>query len=126
VGWLATAIGPALAVTLPFLLWQPEAFFRSLVLLHLRTPFRPDALTYSAWLVQRGGAPLPAATGFAALAIGVLLGITRAARSPAGFATSIALCYAAFFPFSKQAFANYYFVVVAALCCAIAASEERA
>jgi hypothetical protein len=43
------------------------------------------------------------------------------ARSPAGFAGSMAFCLGMFFAFNKQAFCNYYYLVLGLLCCALAA-----
>jgi hypothetical protein len=47
----------------------------------------------------------------------------RAERTPAGFAGAIALCFFVFFAFSKQAFANYYYMVIAAMCVSVVAEK---
>jgi len=58
--------------------------------------------------------------------IGVVLGLIRAPRSPAGFAAATAFTFILFFAFAKQAFCNYYFLVIGMLCAALAASDRRA
>lgn len=115
----------ALAVSLPLIAWNVSAFVRDVVTIHIHQPFRQDSLSYLAWLARYGGAHPPTALAFAAALAGVALGLWRAARSPAGFAATVALVYLGFFAFNKQAFCNYYFFVLGALCCAIAASGNE-
>lgn len=124
-GTVLRATTVALAVSLPFILWNVSAFTYDVVTLHIHQPFRQDALSYLAWLAREGGVPLPTALAFAAALAGMALGLWRAARTPAGFAATVALVYLGFFAFNKQAFCNYYFFVVGALCCAIAASGSE-
>ena len=119
------AMTVALAVSVPFIVWNVSAFIRDVVTVHIHQPFRQDALSYLAWLARDGGVPPPTALAFAAALAGVALGLWRAARSPAGFAATVALVYLGFFAFNKQAFCNYYFFVLGALCCAIAASGSK-
>ena len=116
-----TALGVALIVTLPLALWNAAAFWHSVVVVQFLQPARPDALAYPAWLVP----DLPAVAtfaGFLALIAAIGLGLWRTPRTPAGFTAAVALAYFAFFAFSKQAFANYYFFVIGALCVAVAAT----
>jgi hypothetical protein len=113
------------AVTLPFVLWNPQAFWKSVVTVQQLGPFRWDALTYLVWYGLRGhpwvAQPSVAflCTTFAVL-IALGLALWRAPRTPLGFAAALALAALVFFAFNKQAFANYYFFVIGALCCAIA------
>jgi DNA-binding CsgD family transcriptional regulator len=123
--WLSWVLAPAAVITLPFLLWDAEAFMRSVVLVHLGMPFRPEALTFSSWLISVGRERLPTAAGFITFGVTSAACLWRVARTPAGFAASVALCYATFFAFGRQAFANYYYFVLAALCCAVAAVPAR-
>lgn len=116
--------GVALAtiVTVPFVIWDLDAFMRSVVALQIEQPFRRDALSYLVALTRPGDAAplwlLPIAVGLA-----YLLALVRAPRTPAGLAAATGLVFFAFFAFNKQAFANYYFLVIALLATAAALSD---
>lgn len=116
----ATAV--VAVVSLPLALWDPKAFFFTLVLAHLGVPFRPDALTYLAMLggshEQRVGA---LTLGVLATAIG--LAVWRSPRTPAGFASALLLLYFAFFAFGAHAFCNHYYFIIGILCVAASASR---
>ena len=56
-----------------------------------------------------GHAAPSAAVAFVAAAIAVGLSIWRLPRTPAGFASAVAVTFFVFFAFNKQAFCNYYF-----------------
>jgi hypothetical protein len=109
----------ALIVTLPMVLWDFQAFWRSAVILQFRQPFRNDALSYLAWMGEsfwsKGAVVL---IPFLALFASIALVLWR--RRSIGFAAAVAFCFLLFFAFNKQAFANYYFFVVGAMACAIA------
>ena len=131
--WLRTlwpALLVAAAVTLPFVVWNPQAFWKSVVTVQQLGPFRWDALTYLVWYGLRGhpwvAQPSVAflCTAFAVL-LALGLALWRAPRTPLGFAAALALAALVFFAFNKQAFANYYFFVIGALCCAIASCGPR-
>lgn len=111
------------AVTIPFALWEPGSFFRSVVRFQALQPFRPDSLSFMAYLAEDGAPTLPSWLSFALVPAGLALALWRAPRTAQGYAASCALVLLLFFGVAKQAFCNYYFVVVAALCCALAASE---
>jgi uncharacterized membrane protein len=115
----AAALGAA--VTLPFVLWNPAAFWKSVVALQFHQPFRPDALSVLSWWAGRGHAQPPALISFAVALIGSALALWRLPRSAAGFAMAIAVTFMGFFAFNKQAFCNYYFFVIGALCASLAA-----
>ncbi len=116
----AMAVAVAGVITLPFLVWDPGGFWRSLIALQVQQPFRADALSYPAWL-RLDNPTLGAALGFAAIVPAGALAIVRAARTPSGFAATVGVVYLFFFAFNKQAFANYYYFIIGALCCAVAA-----
>ncbi|MCY0996977.1 hypothetical protein OWM54_07450 [Myxococcus sp. MISCRS1] len=122
-GFLWRAAATALAVSLPFALPDPKAFFHSVVALHIHQPFRVDSLSYLAAWVAKGHPTPPLWIPFAAVAAALGLSLWRAPRTPAGFAAATALTYATFFAFNKQAFCNYYYFVVATLCLAVAATR---
>jgi hypothetical protein len=115
---LLVALAVAAAITVPFAVAAPGAFWHAVVALQAKQPFRPDALAFPAALVALGAPQLPGWIALVATAGAVLLALRRAPRSPAGFAAAVAATYLAFFAFNKQAFCNYYSFVVAALCCA--------
>jgi hypothetical protein len=109
------------AVTLPFFLWNPAAFWRSVVTLQFHQPFRTDALSVLSWWAARGHDQPPALIAFLAAGIASSLALWRLPRTPAGFSAAIAITFFAFFVFNKQAFSNYYFFVIGALYATLAA-----
>lgn len=117
--WLLVTLA-ALAVTLPFFLWNPQAFWNSVFAAQLRQPFRPDALSFLAGL----HAFTPDWTraswiGFAALTIAAFFSIRRKLQ----FFAAIAFCLFVFFAFGRQAFANYYYLILGAIACQCCAPE---
>jgi hypothetical protein len=109
------------AVTLPFVLWDPRAFWISVVTLQFHQPFRGDALSVLAWWASRGHAEPPVFVSFVAAIAASVLTLWRLPRTPAGFGTAISLTFLAFFVVNKQAFCNYYFFVIGALYASVAA-----
>jgi hypothetical protein len=109
------------ACILPFALWHPNAFMRSVVWLQTLEPFRTDSLSFLSWADRNGwgrGSFLWA-VGAGVLAAVTSLFATR--NTPSGFAASAAITMFAMFAFGSKAFCNYYYFVIGALCCAIAA-----
>jgi uncharacterized membrane protein len=119
---IAKAVAVAAVVTLPFVLWDPAGFWRSVVQFQFMQPLRIDALSYLAWNARVTHLPVSPAMPFIALAVAVALLLWRCPRTPAHFAAATALSSLVFFAFNKQAFCNYYYFVVATACCAAAAS----
>jgi hypothetical protein len=113
-------------VTLPFLLWSPGAFWRSVVTLQFDQPFRTDALSYLAWWAARGHEQPSGLISFAAAGLASAISVWRLPKTAAGFAATIAVTFFAFFVFNKQAFCNYYFFVVGALAVTLAAWRSPA
>lgn len=120
-GWRAAAV--ALLVSAPLALWDPGAFWWSVVKLQLHQPFRADALSYLAWYARVTGTQLSPSLAFLAVVPLTVLGLWRAPRTPSGYAAAVALVLFGFFAFNKQAFCNYYFMVLGALCVSVAAVE---
>lgn len=112
------------AVTLPFALWNPEAFYRVLSNFS-RVPPIPDSLSYSTWLILDGGpyiAPVfDLMIAFAALGLAMWL----APRSPSAFAGAVAAMYFVLFLFSVNSFCNYYYMVLGLLCIAVAFADPQ-
>ena len=120
---IAKAIAIAAAVTLPFVVWDPHGFWRSVVALQFREPFRLDSLSVVAALGQAGWAPPPIvllAVPMTALAAGVAIAWRFAPRTPSGFAVSLGFVLLLLFLFSKKAFCNYYYLVIAAFSASVA------
>jgi hypothetical protein len=121
------ALAVAGAVALPFVLWGPPAFLNSVVSLQLGLPFRPDSLSFPAWLAQDGVQRLPTWLAWVALAAIVVVALWRWRHTePATFAVMGALALLVFFSLNRQAFCNYYFLVIGALACGLAAVESSA
>jgi hypothetical protein len=121
------ALAIATALSLPFVLWDPAGFWRSVVWLQFQEPMRPDSLSMLSLIVHAGwSVPRIAQTvaPLLALAMGVAVSFRCAPRTPAGFALAIGVSFLLMFAFSKKAFCNYYFFVLAALATSVAASRE--
>ncbi len=119
------AAATAAVVTLPMVLWNPQAFWHSAIDVQIANPFRIDSLNFAVWWMKLGHAQ-PA--GWISFVLGAMAAIIVAWRGPktvAGFAGGVAVIYLTFFALSKQTFCNYYFLVVGALCCAVAASGKK-
>ena len=112
------------AVTLPFVLWNPAAFWNSVVALQFHQPFRTDALSVLAWWASKGHEQPSASIAFVMAGLASGLAVWRLPRSAAGFSAAVALTFFAFFLFNKQAFCNYYFFVIGAMCMSLAAYGE--
>ena len=122
---LAKAAALALAITLPFFLWNPRAFYRAVVAFQFLQPFRLDALSYLVWIHHN----YPQLTierwaPFLSIVPAIAFALWRCARTPAGFAAAVTFVYLIFFAFNKQAFANYYYFVIATACWSAAAQAE--
>jgi hypothetical protein len=114
--WKSMAVG--VAVTLPFFLWSPSAFANSV--LNIREVYRLDCLSLLAYFANTGVVTLSKWSGIVAIIPVVLIGVWRAPRTPAGFATLVAATHFTVYIFSTHAFCNEYYNVVGSLCVAIA------
>lgn len=122
-----TALGVAAAVTLPFVLWDPAGFWKSVVYVQAIEPLRRDALSYLAWMAAQGtelSATVQSLAPIAAVAIGLALTWLCLPRSPAGLSIGLALILFLVFAVGKKAFCNYYFLVLAGLAFGVAAADE--
>ena len=89
---LAQAAAVALAITLPFFLWDPRAFYWVVVAFQFLQPFRLDALSYLVWLHHT----YPRLTigwwvPFVSVVPAIALALWRCPRTPAGFAAAVTL-----------------------------------
>lgn len=106
----------AAATIVPFLLWSPTQFVRSVALWQFRQPFFEDALSYTTMVWRLTGLRLGAWPGFLAVGAATVLAWRYAPRSPSGFVGAATLAMLAFFAFNKQAFCNYYTLVAGMGC----------
>lgn len=122
---MAKAACVALLLTVPFFFWNPDSFWRSVVLFQFIQPLRIDALSHLVWMHNR----LPRFdivrwTPFALLLPTTAFALWKAERSPAGFAAALTLVYLTFVAFNKQAFYNYYYFTVATAWWAAASAAD--
>lgn len=117
---LSVALLGAALLLLPFALWDADGLYRSLVEFQLRQPFRPDALSWPAEIVSRGGPRLPVWPAFALAALALAYGTDRRGDLAQALLAA-AFAWLVFVVFNKQAFLNYYWLGVGLLCAALAA-----
>jgi hypothetical protein len=106
--------GLATALTLPFFLVDPGAFWKAIVEYQLIQPFRADSVSLLVSSVNAFGWPPPWTYGVLPLLGGGLTALAlalRAPRTPAAFAAAVGLALLVTILLSKQAFMNYYFLV---------------
>lgn len=106
---LGLSLAIALATTLPFALWNFRALWHDLVLFHLATPARQDALSFVIPF------PLYAKIGPLLLLVFMVWAVRRGTHHGAMFAAAYGLALMLFVSASKQAFLNYYFLIGQAL-----------
>jgi hypothetical protein len=107
-------VGLAAAVTLPFFLVDPAAFWKAIVQYQLIQPFRSDSVSLLVSSVNTFGWPPPwtyAVLPFVGGGLIALVLALRAPRTPSAFAASFGLTLLVTILLSKQAFMNYYFLV---------------
>jgi uncharacterized membrane protein len=115
----------AAVVTLPFFLWNPQAFWRSVVVFQFLQPLREDSLSHVVWIHKYfPGVPGLPSISFLVLAVMAALLWWQRQPTPAYFAGAVGVTHLALFAFSKQAFANYYYFVITALCWGAAAAFQ--
>jgi hypothetical protein len=108
-------------INLPFVLWNPPAFWRGVFAFQIDSPFRADSLTVLAALKAWTGIEAPAVVGFLAAA-GTLLIVRRARPSLTDAALGGAAVFLSFFMFNKGAHLNYYWFTGSLLPIAVVAS----
>ena len=106
----------AAATCVPFFLWDPNAFWSSVISLQFAQPFRPDALSLPAFFNHIGINGIHWALAFPASLVCIAFSLWRSARTVAGWAMATCLTYLVFFACNKQAFCNYYFMIIGFAC----------
>ncbi len=121
--WAGLALAAGLVVTLPFVLWNPQAFVHSQTVLNAGV-IRADSISFLPSLIRATGIhpPLLACPVVAAVAAGAAVA-WQAPRTPAGFAAAMGLTLTCVFALSPLAFGNYYALAVGAFL--VAAAAER-
>jgi hypothetical protein len=114
------SLGVALFLTLPMALWDIAGFYRSVIEIQFKQPFREDSLSYLVTVFQVWGSKLSPALGFGALLGGLGLALWKVPRVASLWCSAGAVAYLGFFVFNKQAFANYYYWPFALLVTAVA------
>jgi hypothetical protein len=116
----------AAIIALPFVLWNPHAFWRSIIQFQFMQPLRMDALSHLVWMRNRvPWVPFLRWLGFIGVFPAIALALVRCSRSPANFAGAFALVNLIFFAFGKQAFANYYTFTLGTAAWAAAAADTK-
>jgi hypothetical protein len=121
--FFAKAAAVALVPVIPFFLWSPEAFTRSV--LTVREVFRLDSLSLLSHWANIGGAQWSTYTGVAVALPVMLLGVWKAPRSAFGFALVTAVTHFTLYLFSTHSFCNQYYVVLGASMLAAALVPEK-
>lgn len=113
-------------VTLPFLVWNVQAFLDTVVLLQTKEPFRIDSLSFVSWAARGGWGEASWVWAVAGGVAALVMAIWRSPNTVGGFCGGVALASLGFFALGSKAFCNYYVFVIGALCCAVAAcAAER-
>ena len=110
---------------LPFALWHPNSFMRSVVWLQTLEPFREDSLSFLVWADSNGYGRGSFLWAVGAALIAAVLSVFTTHNTPSGFATSAAITMFAMFALGSKAFCNYYYFVIGAMCIALAAFAGR-
>jgi len=106
---------------LPFALWHPNSFMRSVVWLQTMEPFRTDSLSFLIWADSNGYGRGSFLWAVGAALVAAVLSLFTTDNTPSGFATSAAITMFAMFALGSKAFCNYYYFVIGAMCIALAA-----
>jgi hypothetical protein len=109
----------AVLVALPFVLWDPRAFWLGVVEFQFHQPFRADSLSISAAIYRASGWQLPSVVGLLTAGLVSALVIRR---RPVNGPLAAAAVFLALVLFSKQAFLNYYWLVLSFLMLAMVAN----
>jgi hypothetical protein len=117
------AIGVAVAITLPLLLWGPKAYWHNVFEIQFTAPFRPDALGIPVFWLSKFGREMPSLVRVGAPVFLAIVTVARAPRTPFGFAWAGGTLYFIFFMF-RQGFCNYYYLVIGVYALALAVARQ--
>jgi hypothetical protein len=105
---VAWGVAVALAVILPFAMWDPPRFWLGVVTMHLRTPFREDSLSIPAVVTTATGYHLPPLLGLVSAGVVCWLIARRKDVSLSQGALGNAAVVLAFLVLNTTAHLNYY------------------
>jgi predicted membrane-bound dolichyl-phosphate-mannose-protein mannosyltransferase len=108
--WLITG-AVALALPLPFILWDFRALKHANFDFLNALPARPDALTFINWYARKYATEIPGNIAFLLAALVAGVSIWKLSGSTAKFGVALLSTYVTFFVFNRWAFANYYFTL---------------
>ncbi len=125
-------LGICFLLSLPFVLWDVQAFYHSVFWIYTKFPPADQSLSFLTWL-RRHQFPASESLSFVLAGLAVVWMFWELSRlrinfkaekmkqlAPSYFAASSAFVLFVFFAWSKRSFCNHYFLVIAALCAAIA------
>jgi len=113
----------AAAVTVPFALWNLTEFLRSTVLIHLKQPFRTNALSYVALVYQYLHFQLPVWLPFLLTAAAMLFVARRGPVTTTAVCSAVSFILLVLLICNKAAFLNYYYLIIGTLAAAISSAE---
>lgn len=122
------AVVAAVLLSLPFYLWDPGAFLRSVVFLQFSQPLRPDGISVLAVLARAGAPMSPAAAGVVSAVATVGTAALVVATDDGTMCRRVAgltLVMLIFLLTSKQAFVNYYIVALAGMASYVATTQPE-
>jgi hypothetical protein len=121
--WIVVAIVTGTIITLPFILWDPHAFFHSVGGAYIGE-LRMDSISIPPLIRRISGYRATLIAPMVAAALASALVLWRGRYDASGFAIGATLILLCVFVFSGHTFANYYFFAAGALCAATAAGER--
>jgi hypothetical protein len=126
--WRKMIAGAAVAalVMLPFVIWDPKAFWLGNVYFQISGPLRPDSLTVLSAVYLLTATRLPSALGFIAAILMTWLVLRRPTKDLASAVLGEGAILLAFFAFNKVGDMNYYWLINAVLALAIVVSAAEA
>jgi Glycosyltransferase family 87 len=120
------AVALAFITVLPFLMWDPSAFWRGVVRGHAEAAMRTDSLSVVVAVATYTGYQPPGVLGFAAAPAVGFAAFVRRSPSLAQAAVGGAAVLLAFFLFGKAGHMNYYWLAASLLPMAVAVSAGDA
>ncbi len=100
-----------LAVLLPFILWNPLAFYKMTVLHFMQLPIQTDSLSLTAYFAEYGLLVPRWVSPVAATIVAVGLGLLLSRFGLVGYFQAASLTLLTLFLLGQQAFANYYYLI---------------
>jgi uncharacterized membrane protein len=119
--FIGKAVLAGTLVTLPWILWDPHSFWKSIYVPNL--PFRTTSLSFLSAMAINGIPLFVDSLPFILLIPTYTLILFCSARGASGFAMSSALVLSVFFSFAKSAYCNQHFLVLGCAAAALASAR---